>query len=72
MSQKVREGKHQHLGHHGLVKLIVVYSLNKLSIPVLWSKFMDMDKETFIDTQTLTPGKTPTSSVGGREGKEEE
>lgn len=27
---------------------------------------------TFIDTQTLTLGETQTSSVGGKEGKEEE
>jgi len=72
MSQKVRKGKNQHLGHHALIKMIAVDALNKLRIHVLWSKFMDMDRETFIDTQTLTPCETPASSVGGREGKEEE
>lgn len=50
MIQKVREDKHQHLGHHGLIKLIVVDALNKLRIPILLSKFIDMDRETFIDT----------------------
>jgi len=50
MSQKVREGKHQHLGHHGLIKMIVVDALSKLIIPVLWSKFIDMDREASIDT----------------------
>jgi len=35
MSQKVREGKQQHLGCHGLIKLIVVDALNNLRIPVL-------------------------------------
>lgn len=72
MCQKVREEKHQHLGHHGLIKMIVVYALNKIRIPVLWSKFGDMDRETFMDTQTITLGETQTSSVGWREGKEEE
>lgn len=47
-------------------------ALNKLRIFFLWSKLIDMDRETCIDTQALTPGETPTSSVGGREGKEEE
>lgn len=72
MRQKVREGKHQHLGHHGLINLIVVDALKILRIHVLWSKFIEMDKETFINTEALTPSKTPTSSVGGREGKTKE
>lgn len=69
MCQKVREGKHQHLGHHDLIKLIVVDGLTKLRILVLWFKFINMDIEAFIDTQTLTLGETPVSSVQGREGK---
>ena len=72
MSQKVREGKHQHIGHHGLIKVIVVNALNKLRIHVLWSKFIDMDREAFIDTQTLTPDETLSSSVRGRKGKVDE
>jgi len=63
MSQKVREGKHQHLGHHGLIKLIIVDALNKLKIPIIWSKFIDMDRDALIDTQTLSPGETPSPSV---------
>lgn len=71
MSQKVREGKHQHLGHDGLIKLIAVDSLNNLRIHVLFSKFIYMDKETFIETLALTLGETLTYSVGGRERKKE-
>jgi len=69
MSQKVREGKHQHLAHHGLIKLIVVDALNHSRFPVIWSKFVDMDRETFIETQVLTLGETLASNVGGREEK---
>lgn len=69
MSKKIREGKHQHLSHHGLIKLIVVDSLKILRIHVLWFKFIDMDREIFIETQALTPGETRASSVGGREEK---
>lgn len=69
MSQKVREGKHQQLGHYGLIKLIVVDTFRNLRIHVLWSKFIDMDRENFIETYTPTPGDTPTSSVEGRERK---
>lgn len=72
MSQKVREGKHQHLGNHGLIKLIVLDSFRKYRIHIIWSKFIDINRETFIETQTLKPGETPTSSVGGKEGKTEE
>ena len=72
MSQKAREGKHQHLVHHGLMKLIMVDALNHLRIPFIWNKFVDMDRDTFIETQVLTPREAPTSSVRGREGKEKE
>ena len=74
MSQKITEIKHQHLFHHDLIKLIVVYSLNHLRILVLWNKFVGMDRENFIEKQTLTQGETLASSVGGRDGntKEEE
>lgn len=50
LSQKVRKGKHQHLGHHGLIKMIVVDALNELRIHVLWFNFIDMDREVFIGT----------------------
>ncbi len=33
---------------------------------------MDMDRETFIETQPLTLGETPTFSIGRREAKKEE
>lgn len=52
MSQKVREGKH----HHSLNKLIVLNDLNHMRIHVLWNKCLDMDRETFIETQALKPG----------------
>ena len=68
----MREGKHQHLSHHGLIKLIVVYYLNHLRILVIWKKFVDMDRNNLIETQALTLGETPTTSVGGRDGKTEE
>ena len=47
-------------------------ALNNLIIPVLWNKFVNMDRETFIETQALTLGETPTFSIGGREGKIED
>lgn len=72
MSQKVREGKHKNLTHHGLIKLIVVDVVNHLRIPVIWNKFVDMDRDIFIETQSLTPRETPASSIGEREGKMEE
>ena len=68
----MREGKHQHLGHRGLIKLIVEYALNKIRIRFLWSKSMDMNREAFNDTQTLTLCGTLASSAGGRDGNEEE
>lgn len=46
MSQKVREGKNQHLAHHCLIKLIVVDALNHLRILVLWNKVVDMGRDT--------------------------
>jgi len=52
--------------------LIVVDSSHHLKIPVIWRKILDMDRETFIETQALTPGENPTSSIRGREGKKEE
>lgn len=50
MSEKVREGKHQHNAHHGLIKLIVMDDLSYLKNPVLWTNFVDMDREVFIET----------------------
>jgi len=72
MSQKVREGNHQHIAHHGLIKLIVKDSLSHLRNPILWIDFLDMDMEVFIETQDVTLVETPTSSSGGRGGKIEE
>lgn len=50
MSQKVKYGKKQHLGHHVFIKLIVEDDFNKLMVTFLWSTFRDMDIETFLDT----------------------
>lgn len=47
-------------------------ALSHLRIIVLWTKFVDMDRGTFIEIQTITPGETPTSSIGGKEIKPEE
>lgn len=74
MSQKVREGRHQHIAYHGLIKLIFMDSINHLGFLVLWNDFVYMDRETFIETQNITSTQqegTPTSSIWGREGKEE-
>jgi len=46
--------------------------LSHFRIHVLWTEFVDMDRETFIETQSITPGETPYSSIGGKEGKMEE
>jgi len=72
MSQKVREGKHQHIAHHGLIKLIVMDSLSHLRNHVLWNDFMEIDREIFIETQAITSGETLASNTRGREGKGEE
>ena len=65
----MREGNHQHLIHHWLIKLIVMDALSHLRILVLWNKFVDVDRENFIETQAITPGETLASSTGGKEGK---
>ena len=72
MIQRVREEKHQHLAHHGLIKLIVKDALNKLKIHFLWSSFIYMDKETLIGTWNITPGDTPASSLGDRDTRVDE
>ena len=59
MSHKVRQRKYQHLAHHGLIKLIVNDDLRRFNLPVSQSYFIDMDRETFIATQT---GKTSACS----------
>lgn len=41
MSQKVKEGKKEHLGNHGFIKIIVADALNKLRATFHRSKFMD-------------------------------
>lgn len=72
MSQKVKEGQQQHLGHHGLIKIVVEDALNKLRVPILWSTFKDMDREAFLDTQVIALGESPISSAEGEEEGEEE
>lgn len=70
ISQKVREGKHQHISHHGLIKCIVIDALNHLKNLVLWTYFVYVDRQVFIKTQTLISTQheeTPTSSNKGRE-----
>lgn len=46
--------------------------LSHLRIPILWNKFVDMDRDTFIETQGITPGEILASSIGGKQGKIEE
>lgn len=72
MSHKVREGKHQHLADHGLIKLVVMNALSHLRVPALWTKFVDMDREDFIETQSIRLKETIACIVGGKEGKIEE
>jgi len=72
MSHKLREGKHPHISHHGLIKLIFMDALSHLRNLVLLTDFVDMDREIFIQTQAITHEETSASSIGGREGKNEE
>lgn len=51
MNEKVREGRHQYITHHGLIMIIVIDSLNHLKAPILWIDFVDMDKDAFINRQ---------------------
>lgn len=74
MTQKLREGKHKHISNDGLIKLIVMDSLIRLRNPLLWIDFVDIHREIFIETQAITSTwqeETPTSSITGREKKEE-
>jgi len=73
MSQKLREGKHKHISHDGLIKLIVMDALIHLRNPLLWTDFVDIHREIFIETQAITSTwqeETPTSSIRGREKEE--
>ena len=72
MGQNVREGKHQQISHHGIIKLIVMDALSHLRNLVLWTNIVDMEREIFIGTKAITHEETPTSSIGGKEGKKEE
>jgi len=48
MNIKVQEGKHTQLSHHGIIKLILEDALRNLKVPILWSTFVDMDREDVI------------------------
>lgn len=72
MSKKAREGKHQHLAHHALIKLILMDDFIFLRIPVLCTKFVDMSRDIFIETEAIPPMETPAFSIGGKEGKTKE
>jgi len=50
MSEKVKEGKHKLLAHHGLIKLTMEDALSQMRIPILWSTFRYMDRESFLET----------------------
>ena len=60
------------MAHHGLIKLIVEDALNNIRNPMLWSIFIDMDKETLMGTQNIIPGDTHASSLGDRDTRIEE
>ena len=68
----MRKGKHQHIAHHGLIKLIVMDALIHLRKLVLLTNFVDMEREIFIETQAITLGEIAASSTRGRGGKIEE
>lgn len=72
MIQKVREGKHQHISHHGLIHLMLMDALSHLRNQVLWIDFVDITREIFIETQAITHEETPTSCIAGIEGKKKE
>lgn len=47
----MREGKHQYIDQHGIIRLIFLNALGHLKNPMLWTNFVDMEKESFIETQ---------------------
>jgi hypothetical protein len=47
MRLKIQKGKMEFLAHHGLIKLIVLYSLIKLKHRILWEDFINMDLQAF-------------------------
>jgi hypothetical protein len=47
MNLKVHKGIQAFLTHHGLIKLIVSYSLKKLKHTILWTDFINMDMQAF-------------------------
>ena len=67
MRIKVQEGKHQQMTQHGLVKLILEDSICQLRIPIMWTTFVDMNREDLI--QAIEYERDPTS--GGEEEEEE-
>lgn len=69
MNIKVQEGKHQHLAHHGLIKLILEYALHNLRILISWTTFADMHEEGSI--QAIQYGGSPIASEGEEEIEEE-
>lgn len=75
MRQKLREGKHQCISHQDIINIIVMDVLSHLNNIVLWDYFMDMDRDSLIETQALTSTQakeTPKSSIVGRKEKIEE
>lgn len=69
MSIKVKEGKHQQLAHHGLIKLILEDVLQNLRFPITWTTFREM--QVGGEIQALEYDKSPTSSEKGEKTKEE-
>lgn len=47
-------------------------ALRHLSNHVLWTYFLDMDREVFFEAQAITPRETLASRNGGRGGKRKE
>ena len=45
ISIKVKEGNHQQLAHHGLIRIIIEDALHNLIIAIQWSIFRDMQTE---------------------------
>jgi hypothetical protein len=51
MSLKVQKEKNYFLAHHGLIKLIISYSLRQLKHKILWEDFINMDLHAFEEAQ---------------------
>jgi len=59
-NNKVNKWNSQQLAHHGVIKILIEDSLQKLRIPITWSVFKDLPIED--DIKTLTYDVSPSFS----------